>query len=81
MQAAMNVFALYYGSLLGWLARFVDLEHALDPGLKGSLELQMQGFARAVTEIGSRERRKLPYACAMRSSQSPNSAALDMNGE
>jgi hypothetical protein len=45
MQAAMNVFALYYGSLLGWLARFVDLEHALDPGLKGSLELQMQGFA------------------------------------
>lgn len=45
MQAALNVFALYYGSLLGWLGRFVDLDHALEPGLSGSLELQMRGFA------------------------------------
>jgi AcrR family transcriptional regulator len=45
MQAAMNVFALYYASLLGGLARYVSLEQALDPGLRGSLELQIQGFA------------------------------------
>ena len=45
MQAAINVFALYYASLLGWLGRYTDLERALDPGLRGSLELLMRGLS------------------------------------
>ena len=44
MRAASNIFFLYFGSLLGWLSGFADLETALDPGLRLSLELQLRGL-------------------------------------
>lgn len=45
MQAASSIFALYYMSLLGWLARYTDLDQALDTSLRGFLELLMRGLA------------------------------------
>src|SRR5690606_35398057 len=44
MRAANNIFFLYFGSLLGWLSGFADLESALDPGLRLALELQLSGL-------------------------------------
>lgn len=45
LLAAANIFWLYYGSLNTWLQGFADLETALDPGLRMSLELQVRGLA------------------------------------
>lgn len=44
MRAATNIFFLYFGSLLGWLSGFTDLESSLDPGLRSALELQLRGL-------------------------------------
>ena len=44
MQAAVNIFGLYYGALTSWLSGFVTLEAALDPSLKHALALQIRGF-------------------------------------
>lgn len=44
LRAATNVFALYFGALLGWISGFSTLETALDPGLRDALSLQIRGF-------------------------------------
>jgi AcrR family transcriptional regulator len=46
LQAASNVFWLYYGALMAWISGFVSLETALDPGLRGALALQIRGLER-----------------------------------
>ena len=46
LRAARNIFALYFAALMGWLSRLETLEAALDPGLRGSLALQIRGLAR-----------------------------------
>lgn len=45
LQAATNVFSLYYGTLTSWLTGLTTLEHALDPGLVRALQLQFRGLA------------------------------------
>lgn len=44
LQAAQNFFALYYMNLMSWLAGFVTLEEALDPGLRSAAALQLRGL-------------------------------------
>jgi AcrR family transcriptional regulator len=44
MQAAINVFALYFNAMMAWLSGYTTLEGALDPGLRTALELQMRGL-------------------------------------
>jgi AcrR family transcriptional regulator len=45
MQAAQNLFALYFLALLGGVSGHVpSLAHALDPGLKDALALQLRGL-------------------------------------
>jgi TetR/AcrR family transcriptional regulator, cholesterol catabolism regulator len=44
MQAALNLFVLYFGALQSWLNGLVSLQAALEPGLRVSLELQMKGL-------------------------------------
>ncbi|HRI49637.1 MAG TPA: helix-turn-helix domain-containing protein [Pseudomonadota bacterium] len=44
LQAAQNFFALYYMALMSWLAGFVSLEGALDPGLRSAAALQLRGM-------------------------------------
>lgn len=44
MQAAFNVFALYYSALMSWISGFTTLEHGLDPGLRNALALQIRGL-------------------------------------
>jgi TetR/AcrR family transcriptional regulator, cholesterol catabolism regulator len=44
LQAATNVFALYYGALVAWLLGFSSLEAALEPGLRRALALQLRGL-------------------------------------
>jgi AcrR family transcriptional regulator len=44
MQAAANVFWLYFGALVSWIGGFSTPEAALDPGLRGALALQIRGF-------------------------------------
>lgn len=46
MRAAVNLFALYFGALLGWLRGAYTIEEALDPFLKESIALQMRGLSR-----------------------------------
>lgn len=46
MRAAVNLFALYFSALLGWLRGAYSIEEALDPFLKESIALQMRGLAR-----------------------------------
>lgn len=41
---ATNVFALYFGALMGWLNGIASLEVALEQLLRPSLELQLRGF-------------------------------------
>ena len=47
MRAAVNLFALYFSALLGWLRGAYSIEEALDPFLKESIALQMRGLARS----------------------------------
>jgi AcrR family transcriptional regulator len=44
LQAATNIFALYYGALVSWLTGFTGIESSLDPGLKNALALQIRGL-------------------------------------
>jgi AcrR family transcriptional regulator len=44
MQAANNVFWLYFGALMASMSGFTTLEAALDPGLRSALDLQMRGL-------------------------------------
>lgn len=44
IQAAQNLFALYFMNLMSWLAGFVTLEGALDPGLRSAAALQLRGL-------------------------------------
>lgn len=46
LQAATNVFSLYFGALISWLSGFVTLDAALDPGLRAALALQIRGLGR-----------------------------------
>lgn len=43
LMCANNVFALYFSSLMSWLAGYVPIE-ALDALLRASIELQFRGF-------------------------------------
>jgi AcrR family transcriptional regulator len=45
MQAAGNVFWLYYGALMSWIGGFTSLEAALDPMLRSAIALQIRGLA------------------------------------
>lgn len=42
--AGANIFALYFGALLGWLNGMASLDVALEHMLRPSLELQIRGF-------------------------------------
>ncbi|MCA9642822.1 MAG: TetR/AcrR family transcriptional regulator [Polyangiaceae bacterium] len=44
LQAASNIFALYFGVLLQWLSGMLDFDHVLEPTLKSALDLQLRGF-------------------------------------
>lgn len=44
MQAASNVFSLYFGVLLQWLSGFLDFDHVLEPTLRSALDLQLRGL-------------------------------------
>lgn len=44
VAAAQNLFALYFMALLAWLQGHATLETALDPGLRGALQLQLNGL-------------------------------------
>ena len=44
MQAAINIFALYFNALMAWLSGYATLEGSLDPGLRAALELQLRGL-------------------------------------
>lgn len=44
LQAASNIFALYFGVLLQWLSGILDFDHVLEPTLKNALDLQLRGF-------------------------------------
>jgi AcrR family transcriptional regulator len=43
-QAATNIFSLYFGVLISWVAGFVTVETSLDAVLRASLELQVRGL-------------------------------------
>ncbi|MEP7122508.1 MAG: TetR/AcrR family transcriptional regulator [Byssovorax sp.] len=43
-QAATNIFSLYFGVLISWVAGFVTVEVSLDAVLRASLELQIRGL-------------------------------------
>lgn len=57
MRAAVNLFALYFSALLGWLRGAYSIEEALDPFLKESIALQMRGLARLTEGVGPGRRR------------------------
>jgi AcrR family transcriptional regulator len=44
MQAASNVFSLYFGALLAWLSGMLPLELALEKHLRPALALQIRGL-------------------------------------
>ncbi len=44
LQAASNIFSLYFGVLLQWLSGFIGFEHVLEPTLRSALELQLRGL-------------------------------------
>src|SRR5262249_2587543 len=44
LQAAQNIFALYFGALMSWLSGLFSLEAALDRGLRAALALQLRGL-------------------------------------
>ena len=46
LQAAQNVFALYFMSLLSWIAGHTSIEDAHDRVLRAALTLQMRGLSR-----------------------------------
>ncbi|HEX2910010.1 MAG TPA: TetR/AcrR family transcriptional regulator [Chloroflexia bacterium] len=43
-QAAINFFGLYYSNLTGWLSGMVELDTALNQGLRKAFELQIKGL-------------------------------------
>jgi AcrR family transcriptional regulator len=43
-QAATNIFSLYFGVLVSWIAGLITVEMSLDAVLRASLELQMRGL-------------------------------------
>jgi AcrR family transcriptional regulator len=57
MDAAHNVFALYFAALHGWLSGFVSIDAALDVTLTTSLRLQFQGLYPRAVGRGERGKR------------------------
>ncbi len=46
IQAASNIFSLYFGVLITWIAGLNSLEHPIAVSLRGALDLQMRGLRR-----------------------------------
>lgn len=44
LQAASNIFSLYFGVLLQWLGGILDFDHLVEPTLRAALELQLRGM-------------------------------------